>query len=139
MQTSSRRNFLVVCLAGLGAAGIATAAYPVLKYLAPQNTDGAGARVSFPESEVPSDGARFFDFRGSTAVVVRTGRGELIALSAICTHLGCIIQWEKERQDFLCPCHAGRYTPEGAVTGGPPPRPLPKLPINVTNGVITVG
>ena len=139
MQTSSRRTFLAVCLAGLGAAGAAATAYPVLKYLAPQKNDAAGAKVSFPETEVPPDGARFFDFQGSTAVVIRTREGELVALSAICTHLGCIVQWEKDRQDFLCPCHAGRYAPDGTVTAGPPPRPLPKLPISLANGVITVG
>lgn len=139
MQTSSRRKFLLSCLAGLGAAGAAAAAYPVLKYLAPYQTDDRGAKVSFPEAEVSPDEARFFDFQGSTGVVVRTKSGQFVALSAICTHLGCIVQWEKDRQDFLCPCHAGRYAPDGTVIAGPPPRPLPKLPISVANGVITVG
>ncbi|AJE03196.1 QcrA and Rieske domain-containing protein [Geobacter pickeringii] len=139
MQTPTRRTFLGICLGGLAAAGAVAAAYPLLSYLAPPSTGSEGAKVSFPETDIPPDGAKFFDYRGSTGVVIRTRQGQLLALSAICTHLGCIVQWEKEKQDFLCPCHAGRYSPEGTVIAGPPPRPLAKLPFVVVNGVITVG
>jgi cytochrome b6-f complex iron-sulfur subunit len=113
--------------------------YPVYRYLAPRSNTGASARVTIPEKDVPEGAARFFEYAGSSAVLVRKKGGELVALSAVCTHLGCIVQWEKDKQDFLCPCHAGHYTPDGVVTAGPPPRPLSKLPFIVTNGVITVG
>jgi len=83
--------------------------------------------------------AKFFEFAGSSAVLVRKRGGELIAFSAVCTHLGCIVQWEKDKQQFLCPCHAGHYSAEGAVISGPPPKPLAKIPFVVTNGTITVG
>ncbi|RNC66652.1 MAG: cytochrome B6 [Desulfuromonadales bacterium] len=139
MQSSSRRTFLGICLGGLAAAGAATATWPVIRYLSPRSVEETGGKVSFPESDVPADGAKFFDFRGTTGVVVRTKSGQLVAFSAICTHLGCIVQWEKDKQDFLCPCHAGRYSPDGAVIAGPPPKPLPRLPFSVTNGLITVG
>lgn len=139
MQTASRRKFLGICLGGLAAAGTAATAYPLLSYLAPRSIDETGGKVTFPETEIPQDGAKIFDYRGTTGVVIRKQSGEIVALSAICTHLGCIVQWEKEKQDFLCPCHAGRFTPDGAVISGPPPKPLAKLPITVANGVVTVG
>lgn len=139
MQTTSRRKFLGLCLGGLAAAGGAATAYPVLSYLAPHSSDEAGGKVTFPEADLPRDGAKFFDFRGTTGVVIRKRSGELVALSAICTHLGCIVQWENEKQNFLCPCHGGRFTPDGAVISGPPPKPLARLPIAVANGVVTVG
>lgn len=139
MQTSSRRTFLGICLGGLATAIAAVTAYPVLSYLAPRKQGSGEGAVSFPESEIPPGGAKFFDFRGSTGVVVKKGNGELIALSAVCTHLGCIVQWENAKQDFLCPCHGGRYTADGTVIAGPPPRPLPKLPFRVVNGTIIIG
>jgi cytochrome b6-f complex iron-sulfur subunit len=49
------------------------------------------------------------------------------------------VQWEKEKQDFLCPCHAGRFTADGVVLSGPPPRPLARLALTVANGAITIG
>jgi cytochrome b6-f complex iron-sulfur subunit len=49
------------------------------------------------------------------------------------------VQWQTDKQDFLCPCHAGRYTPDGTVISGPPPRPLAKLPFTVTDGTISIG
>jgi cytochrome b6-f complex iron-sulfur subunit len=49
------------------------------------------------------------------------------------------VQWEKDKQDFLCPCHAGQYSAEGAVLSGPPPKPLGKLPFVVEDGNIIVG
>lgn len=61
------------------------------------------------------------------------------AFSAICTHLGCTVsQWLADKKAFLCPCHKGIYDPRhGAkVIGGPPPRPLPMLPVKVENGEV---
>jgi len=139
MDTGSRRKFLAVCLGAVAAAGAGATLYPVYKYLAPRKADGNGVNVSFPEAEVPPGGAKFFDFRGEAGVIIRKKSGELVALSAVCTHLGCIVQWENEKQDFLCPCHAGRYTTDGAVISGPPPHPLAKLSFTVANGAITIG
>ncbi len=61
------------------------------------------------------------------------------AFSAICTHLGCTVsEWLADKKAFLCPCHKGIYDPRhGArVIGGPPPRPLPMLPVKVEGGKV---
>jgi cytochrome b6-f complex iron-sulfur subunit len=139
MENDGRRKFLGTCLAGATVAAVAAAAYPVFRYLAPTSTQQGAEKVSFQASEVPEGEAKFFQFAGSSAVLVKTKAGELIALSAVCTHLGCIVQWEKDQQDFLCPCHAGRYAPNGTVLAGPPPRPLAKIPVTLAEGKITVG
>ena len=139
MENSGRRTFLGLCLGGLAAAVAAAAAWPVYRYLAPRSTTTTAARVEIPEKDVPEGGAKFFELGGASAVLVRKPGGGLIALSAVCTHMGCIVQWEKDQQDFLCPCHGGRYTAEGGVVSGPPPKPLTKLPFIVANGTITVG
>lgn len=139
MENNSRRTFLGLCLGGLAAGAAASATYPLYRYLAPRQADTNSGKVVIPEKDVPLGEAKFFEFAGAAAVLVRTKKGELIALSAVCTHLGCIVQWEKDKQSFLCPCHAGYYTAEGTVISGPPPRPLPKLPVSVADGSITIG
>ena len=139
MEKSGRRTFLGVCLGGLAAVVGAAITWPVYRYLAPRSSATTTARVEIAEKDVPEGEAKFFEFNGASAVLLRKPGGGLIALSAVCTHMGCIVQWEKDRQDFLCPCHGGHYTADGAVVSGPPPKPLTKLPMTVTNGVITIG
>jgi cytochrome b6-f complex iron-sulfur subunit len=139
MDNNGRRTFLGACLGGVAAVFAAAFLWPVYRYLAPRSGSGAAAQVAIPEKDVAEGEAKFFEFAGASAVLVRKRGGELVALSAVCTHLGCIVQWEKDKQNFLCPCHAGNFNADGIVTAGPPPKPLPKLPLTVANGVITVG
>ena len=65
-----------------------------------------------------------------TVFLVRDG-DQVKALSATCTHLGCQVRWEKEKQRFLCPCHGGMYDARGRVVDGPPPRPLDTVDVRV--------
>lgn len=64
--------------------------------------------------------------------------GRVRALSAVCTHLGCRVAWHDADRRFQCPCHGGRFSPEGQVIGGPPPRPLDELPTRVDGDRIFV-
>ena len=139
MVNEDRRKFLGICLGGITASVVAAVGYPVFRYLSPIKIDASASKITIKEQEIPAGSAKFFEYAGTTAVLVRKQGGDLVALSAVCTHLGCIVQWEKEKQDFICPCHAGRYTVDGTVISGPPPKPLAKLPFSVADGVITVG
>lgn len=60
----------------------------------------------------------------SLAYIKRGKEDEVIAISAGCTHLGCIVTWDEDQKIFKCPCHDGRYDAEGRVISGPPPNPL---------------
>ncbi len=64
------------------------------------------------------------------------GAGEPFVLSATCTHLGCTVQWNAAAGEFQCPCHGGRFGLDGAVLGGPPPKPLRRLEASVRDGQI---
>jgi rieske iron-sulfur protein len=64
------------------------------------------------------------------------GAQGLVAYSAICTHLGCVVHDQLDPQGRIaCPCHGSLFDPAqgAAVVGGPAPRPLPSLPIAVTS------
>jgi glycine/D-amino acid oxidase-like deaminating enzyme/nitrite reductase/ring-hydroxylating ferredoxin subunit len=51
--------------------------------------------------------------------VYRDETGELHELSAICPHLGCIVDWNDTERTWDCPCHGSRFSPEGRVINGP--------------------
>ena len=138
-NNSNRRTFLGICIGGLTAIAAAAVSWPLFRYLAPRSGSEAFEKVVMPDKSVIEGEARFFEFAGSAAVIVRKRGGDLVAFSAVCTHLGCIVQWEKDKQAFLCPCHAGRFSADGAVTAGPPPKPLKKLVLSVAGENINVG
>ena len=72
-----------------------------------------------------------------TVYVTRAG-GELRVLSAICSHLGCIVPWDAGAKQFVCPCHRGVFAPDGARVSGPPPRGLDALPTKIEKGTLYV-
>ena len=138
-SASRRRFFLLSVLGGIGAALSVAIGWPVWRFLAPR----AGAEVTektvIPRREVPVGGARYFNFRGRSAVLLQNSPGEFIALSAVCTHLGCIVQWQPGKDQFLCPCHGGLYSADGRVLAGPPPRPLEQLAVTVQDDQVLIG
>jgi Rieske Fe-S protein len=56
--------------------------------------------------------------------VYRDTDGQFVELSAACTHLGCVVQWNEVESSWDCPCHGSRFAPDGAVLCGPAPKPL---------------
>ena len=59
--------------------------------------------------------------------VHRSESGTLTVLSAVCTHLGCIVDWNAAEKTWDCPCHGSRFDPYGAVVNGPAITPLPTV------------
>ena len=68
---------------------------------------------------------------------------KIIALSPVCKHLGCTVNWAgdpEQPQQFFCPCHAGRYEKNGQnVAGTPPLGPLDEYETQVQDGFIAIG
>lgn len=74
----------------------------------------------------------------SIYVFTDTGR-DFLAMSNICTHLGCRVRWIGEREQFFCPCHNGIFDKEGGVVAGPVPRPLDRYEVKVEDGQLFIG
>ena len=73
------------------------------------------------------------------AVYVLTEDGRsYIALSNVCTHLGCRVRWITDKNQYYCPCHNGVFEKQGAVVSGPPPRPLDRYDVKVEEGLIFI-
>lgn len=49
---------------------------------------------------------------------------DMFILNSRCTHLACTVNWREDAHAFICPCHDGKFSEDGKVLGGPPPRPL---------------
>jgi len=71
-------------------------------------------------------------------VLTQDGR-EYIAMSNICTHLGCRVRWIQDQERFLSPCHNGIFDKQGMVISGPPPRPLDRYEVKLENEQIYIG
>lgn len=59
--------------------------------------------------------------------VTKDSEGKVRVLSAICPHLGCSISWQSAQDGFVCPCHGGKFSPDGSHVSGPPPRGMDVL------------
>lgn len=70
--------------------------------------------------------------------VVRLDATRIVALSAVCTHVRCILGFDRERRALTCPCHDGRFDLAGQVLSGPPPRPLASYSVSVRAGEVFV-
>lgn len=84
--------------------------------------------LAAPEVEelAPGDGM-VVQLEGRRCAVHRTASGELLAVSPVCTHLKCIVHWNRAEQSWDCPCHGSRFQPDGSVIEGPAAAPLDRL------------
>ena len=95
--------------------------------------------VTLAKSEVPIDTTKDLMIGPTPVIIINTRDKGFLAFSKVCTHLGCLVKYDKERQLFICPCHAGIFDLEGNVVSGPPPRPLQKFAVRVDGGNIVIG
>ena len=145
MEDVTRRDFLHTTINTLIGLWVATAAiassYAGLRYLWPtEKTAGPPGekKISFPLAELPDGSMKKIVINGKPVGIIKSDK-QLHALSLICTHLGCIVSWHPEEKLLICPCHGGIYDVNGAVLGGPPPRPLPSYEVRLSGDTVVVG
>jgi len=145
---SGRRQFLKRVTYGLGAAtaavvgGVLAAAAvgPALRKT-PAQWVRAGRLADFNPGKITTVQIRYpvkDGFYQSEKVmplmISRTRETDEVAVySSRCTHLGCTVHWDANKQLFLCACHGGAFNPDGSVNAGPPPRPLDRYAFKVHN------
>jgi cytochrome b6-f complex iron-sulfur subunit len=125
----SRREFLSdVTLAALGIAGLGSMAVAYQYFLPnvlfePSPTFRAGNPDLFPPNSVTF-------IEDQQVYIVRTNDG-FYAVSAVCTHLGCITAFKPDLNVIACPCHGSVFKTNGTKIEGPAPRPLPHFSISL--------
>jgi quinol---cytochrome c reductase iron-sulfur subunit, bacillus type len=160
-ETMTRRT--LVTGGAMAAGGVATAAFalPALGFaLGPIFTDPSepsfqdvGATTDFNADSYVPRVITLPDSKGTgeaskSTVYVREFNPQLdtdklgfpyVAISTRCMHLGCPVRYVQASQRFICPCHGGVYSADGAVAGGPPVRPLDRFVTRVEGDRVLVG
>jgi len=143
-EKNTRRVFLIAA----GAAGLvytAALAYPIYRYLATpeemaMNT-AAVTDVTLKDAQnLPLGAVLMFKFGSAPALLIHHEDGRWISMTAVCTHLGCTVQYEPQADRIHCACHGGVYNAyTGANVSGPPPKPLKlfKVAVNPADVKIT--
>lgn len=132
---SDRRGFLWA-MGGLLLGVMAATTNVIVQYLMPPPKQKKSGDLTIPAAQIPPGSSLVVEYRGSPVILVNSG-GRFFAFSAVCTHLGCVVKWVRDEKIFYCPCHAGKFDLSGKVTAGPPPEPLHKIDIEVTEDSIT--
>ncbi|HLS08273.1 ubiquinol-cytochrome c reductase iron-sulfur subunit [Lentibacillus sp.] len=158
-QPVSRRQFLNYTLTGVGgfmAAGLMVsplrmAIDPVLQK---GSSEGDFTNVKLAEEDITTEPQRidweveqvdgwYESTVSQTAWVYKDDNGEVVALSPICKHLGCVVSWEgsdEHPERFYCPCHDGLYYKDGMnVPGTPPTAGLDIYEHKIENGMLYIG
>ena len=133
----SRRQLLRWAVGASGALFVVTAGIAGLSLL-PERRFGA-ARAIIPARQLAIGDVHYFSYPGPSdqALLLRLAERRYVAYSGKCTHLSCAVYWDADRGLLRCPCHEGVFEPEtGGVLAGPPPRPLPKIALRETDGVL---
>ena len=136
------RRTLLNCLLVSSAAGGTAATQPANAFLfGPSSASSEGPRTTeaLDRSGQPIIASQFLATKSGTErtmvqglksdptyliVTVEGGGLEPYALSAECTHLGCLVPWDPIQKKFECPCHGSQYDARGSVIRGPAPGPL---------------
>lgn len=134
-----RRAFLKALMGLFSSAAVLSFLYPLLKFLAPPSGEARFGRIVILKSEVPAGKSKDIVVNNMPAFIINRPDKGLIALSKVCTHLGCLVEYDGEGRRIVCPCHAGIYDLEGNVLSGPPPKPLPRLLLRVEGENIVIG
>jgi menaquinol-cytochrome c reductase iron-sulfur subunit len=149
----SRRNFMQSAIWGMGGViglgfGVPAVAYVVGPSLKNQQAE-TWMRLG-PTSKVEIGTPTLFSFtlqaqtgwitsnQEISVYILSTDGRTYVAMSNICTHLGCHIRWISEQNEFFCPCHNGVFDISGNVIGGPPPRPLDRYDVKVEDDQLFV-
>jgi menaquinol-cytochrome c reductase iron-sulfur subunit len=149
----SRRKFFKVATWAIGALisvglGLPGIAYMVGSALRRERVEdwtplGATSKVEIDtptlfKAKVQRKTGWVVDEREVAAYALTEDGRDYVAMSNICTHLGCRVRWVTDQEMFFCPCHNGVFAKDGSVISGPPPRPLDRYDTRVDNGELLI-
>lgn len=138
---ASRRSFLGRLLAGTVLAGMAGAVGSVLAFLLPpaevRSTLGPRRVRVGGAADLPQGRGKLTLVDNEAVWILHLPSG-FVALSASCTHKGCLLNWEEKRRLFVCPCHNGRFDESGNVVSGMPRLPLSRFRVASVGGDLYV-
>lgn len=132
-----RRRF-VNWLLGCSVAGLfGSIFYPVFRYMSPPEVPEATTNQieagPTNDPELLERGYKIVRFGSEPVILVRVAEDDYRAFAATCTHLDCIVEYQKDTERIWCNCHNGEYDLSGRNVGGPPPRPLETFSVHLAS------
>jgi len=139
-ERTPRRRVVAFLLGGGLFTSLISFVYPVLRYLIPPPVADLGGDevVASKVGDLKSNSSKIFRFGTRPALLLMTTEGEYRALSAVCTHLSCTVQYRNDLHQIWCACHNGLYDINGRNISGPPPRPLEAFQVHIRGDEIVV-
>jgi menaquinol-cytochrome c reductase iron-sulfur subunit len=149
----NRRDFVKVVVGFLGTVMGAIIGLPAIGYLISPATKVSKSDAWIPLGSLedyPTGVPTPFSFTRSKingwektvnsygVYVLKTGETEATVFSNMCTHLSCRVTWHEGDQEYVCPCHDGRFDGSGKVSGGPPPEPLFEYETKLEEGILHI-
>jgi Rieske Fe-S protein len=130
-----RRSFLNWFLGTTLGALMASIVYPIARFLSPPDVPEASTNEveagATNDPELLKKGFKIVHFGADPVILLRLSELEFRAFNATCTHLDCIVDYDKSRSRVRCNCHNGEYDLNGRNVAGPPPKPLTAFKVHV--------
>ena len=103
-----------------------------------RNIEAGEPTPIIPLSDIGIGDSHLFNYPrpGDPAILVRPAEDVVLGFSQKCTHLGCVVFWVADVNEFECPCHEGQFNLEGQPISGPPDRPLARIEVEVRDGTV---
>jgi cytochrome b6-f complex iron-sulfur subunit len=133
----SRRRLIAYAWIAAGAIVIVELAGGILAFLWPRSRRGREEKIFVAGKVSDFKIGEVVPFRKEKTFLVRL-EGGFLAISSVCTHLHCIVNWNGLTKRFECPCHGAKFNEDGEVLEGPPPRPLDLHKLEVAAGNVVV-
>lgn len=135
-----RRNFLQWILGGGVTTSLASFIYPVLRFLDPPVAPQASVNevMAGKITDFKLNTGKLIRFGSRPVLLVRVDETKWSAVSGVCTHLNCTVQFHEQRSQVWCACHNGFYDLAGKVVDGPPPKPLEEFDVHVRGEEVVV-
>ena len=152
-ESVERRYFLGMSLGAVATVGAVGALVAMKKTWDPLPSVVSGGFTTVDISQLQFGELKTFEWRGQPVYVLKKPQGEAkvqgrdfeingeiytIGLQ-VCTHLGCIPQYNAEKKEFICACHGGVFDISGRNMAGPPPRPMAIPPFNIDGTKLVLG
>jgi cytochrome b6-f complex iron-sulfur subunit len=135
-----RRNIIFWILGGGVVSSLASFLYPVFRFLNPPAVSEASVNevVDGKTDSLAPNSGKIVRFGAQPVLLVRLTDTDWRAFSAVCTHLGCIVQYDPARHLIWCACHNGMYNLNGQVISGPPPKPLQEYVVHLRDDEVVI-
>jgi Rieske Fe-S protein len=149
----NRRSFLAIATGAIGAVIGLVMAIPAVAYvvgpalqrrtgdnwvrLGPTSKVELGTPTLFKTTIENQTGWIVSEEEVSIYILTEDAR-EYLALSNVCTHLGCRVRWISDQGQYFCPCHNAAFDKFGEVASGPPPAPLDQYETRVEDGQLFI-